>query len=73
MGTPAVAIAHSSGFVTLGNAFKGGLILKIVSWIIFNFFVILLLATSGPQVVKLFFREPLVPLLKRGGLKNRNR
>ena len=38
MGTPAVAIAHSSGFVTLGNAFKGGLILKIVSWIIFNFF-----------------------------------
>jgi len=38
MGTPAVAIAHSSGFVTLGNAFKGGLILKIVSWILFNFF-----------------------------------
>ncbi|MBS1257800.1 MAG: Sodium-dependent dicarboxylate transporter SdcS [Candidatus Scalindua arabica] len=38
MGTPAVAIAHSSGFVTLGNAFKGGFILKIVSWIIFNFF-----------------------------------
>ena len=38
MGTPAVAIAHSSGFVTLGNAFKGGLILKIVSWIFFNFF-----------------------------------
>jgi len=38
MGTPAVAIAHSSGFVTLSNAFKGGFILKIVSWIIFNFF-----------------------------------
>lgn len=38
MGTPAVAIAHSSGFVTLDNAFKGGFILKIVSWIIFNFF-----------------------------------
>ena len=38
MGTPAVAIAHSSGFITLGNAFKGGLILKIVSWILFNFF-----------------------------------
>ncbi len=38
MGTPAVAIAHSSGFVTPGNAFKGGFILKIVSWIIFNFF-----------------------------------
>ena len=38
MGTPAVAIAHSSGFITPGNAFKGGLILKIVSWIIFNFF-----------------------------------
>ena len=38
MGTPAVAIAHSSGFITLGNAFKGGFILKIVSWIFFNFF-----------------------------------
>ncbi len=38
MGTPAVAIAHSSGFVTPGNAFKGGLILKIVSWIFFNLF-----------------------------------
>ena len=38
MGTPAVAIAHSSGFITLGNTFKGGLILKIVSWIFFNFF-----------------------------------
>jgi sodium-dependent dicarboxylate transporter 2/3/5 len=38
MGTPAVAIAHSSGFVTPTNAFKGGLILKIVSWIFFNFF-----------------------------------
>ncbi|MHC4307238.1 MAG: SLC13 family permease [Planctomycetota bacterium] len=38
MGTPAVAIAHSSGFITPGNAFKGGFILKIVSWIFFNFF-----------------------------------
>ncbi len=38
MGTPAVAIAHSSGFITPGNAFKGGLILKIVSWMFFNFF-----------------------------------
>ena len=38
MGTPAVAIAHSSGFITPGNAFKGGLILKIASWIFFNFF-----------------------------------
>ncbi len=38
MGTPAVAIAHSSGFITPGNAFKGGFILKIVSWILFNFF-----------------------------------
>jgi sodium-dependent dicarboxylate transporter 2/3/5 len=38
MGTPAVAIAHSSGFITPGNAFKGGFILKIVSWIFFYFF-----------------------------------
>ena len=38
MGTPAVAIAHSSGFVGPRNAFKGGFILKIVSWIFFNFF-----------------------------------
>ena len=38
MGTPAVAIAHSSGFIRLRNACKGGLILKIVSWIIFNIF-----------------------------------
>ncbi len=39
MGTPAVAIAYSSGFITPGNAFKAGFILKIVSWILFNFFV----------------------------------
>ena len=38
MGTPAVAIAHSSGFVGPRNAFKGGFILKIVSWIFFNIF-----------------------------------
>lgn len=38
MGTPAVAIAHSSGFIGLRNTCKGGLILKIVSWIIFNIF-----------------------------------
>jgi sodium-dependent dicarboxylate transporter 2/3/5 len=38
MGTPAVAIAHSSGFITPGDAFKGGFVLKIVSWIFFNFF-----------------------------------
>lgn len=38
MGTPAVAIAHSSGYITPSDAFKGGFILKIVSWIFFNFF-----------------------------------
>jgi sodium-dependent dicarboxylate transporter 2/3/5 len=38
MGTPAVAIAHSSGYITLGSVFKGGFILKMVSWVLFNFF-----------------------------------
>lgn len=38
MGTPAVAIAHSSGFIKPGDAFKGGMILKIAAWILFNIF-----------------------------------
>ena len=38
MGTPAVAIAYSSGFISPGNTFKGSLILKIAAWVLFNFF-----------------------------------
>jgi sodium-dependent dicarboxylate transporter 2/3/5 len=38
MGTPAVAIAYSSGFIKPGDAFKGGMILKIAAWILFNIF-----------------------------------
>lgn len=38
MGTPAVAIAYSSGFIKPGDAFKGGMILKIAAWILFNLF-----------------------------------
>ncbi len=38
MGTPAVAIAYSSGFISPGNTFKGSLILKIAAWILFNVF-----------------------------------
>lgn len=38
MGTPAVAIAYSSGFIKPGDAFKGGIILKIAAWMLFNIF-----------------------------------
>ena len=38
MGTPAVAIAYSSGFIKPSDAFKGGIILKIAAWILFNIF-----------------------------------
>jgi solute carrier family 13 (sodium-dependent dicarboxylate transporter), member 2/3/5 len=38
MSTPAVAIAYSSGFIKTGDAFKGGIILNIAAWILFNFF-----------------------------------
>ncbi len=38
MGTPAVAIAFSSGFIGPRKAFNSGLILKIAAWILFNFF-----------------------------------
>ena len=38
MGTPAVAIAYSSGFIKPGDALKGGMILKIAAWILFNIF-----------------------------------
>lgn len=38
MGTPAVAIAYSSGFIRPVNTFMSGLILKIAAWILFNFF-----------------------------------
>ncbi|MFQ5685535.1 MAG: SLC13 family permease [Candidatus Scalindua sp.] len=38
MGTPAVAIAYSSGFIKPGDVFKGGIILKITAWILFNIF-----------------------------------
>ncbi len=38
MGTPAVAIAHSSAFIGPRNSFKPSLILKIAAWILFNFF-----------------------------------
>ncbi len=36
MGTPATAIALSSGFVKYRDTLKGGLLLKIVAWIVFN-------------------------------------
>ncbi len=38
MGTPAVAIAFSSGFIGPRKTFNSGLILKIAAWILFNFF-----------------------------------
>ncbi len=38
MGTPAVAIAYSSGFIKPGDALKGGMILKITAWAVFNIF-----------------------------------
>ncbi|ODS32879.1 MAG: NaDC-2 [Candidatus Scalindua rubra] len=38
MGTPAVAIAYSSGFIKPGDALKGGMILKITAWAFFNIF-----------------------------------
>ncbi len=36
MGTPATAIAFSSGFVKPRDTLKAGLLLKIVAWVIFN-------------------------------------
>jgi sodium-dependent dicarboxylate transporter 2/3/5 len=41
MGTPATAIAFSSGFVKPLDTFKGGLLLKIIAWLIFNLSVYL--------------------------------
>ncbi len=38
MGTPAVAIAYSSGFIKPSDALKGGMILKITAWAVFNIF-----------------------------------
>jgi sodium-dependent dicarboxylate transporter 2/3/5 len=38
MGTPAVAIAYSSGFIKPRDALKGGMILKISAWAVFNIF-----------------------------------
>ncbi len=38
MGTPAIAIAHSSGFIKPGDTLKGGLILKLSAWAFFNIF-----------------------------------
>jgi sodium-dependent dicarboxylate transporter 2/3/5 len=38
MGTPAVAIAYSSGFIKPSDALKGGMILKITAWTVFNIF-----------------------------------
>ncbi len=38
MGTPAVAIAYSSGFIKPSDALKGGMILKIAAWAVFNIF-----------------------------------
>ncbi len=38
MGTPAIAIAYSSGFVKPSDTLIGGMILKIVAWIFFNVF-----------------------------------
>lgn len=38
MGTPAVAIAYSSGFIRTRDTIISGLILKISAWIFFNFF-----------------------------------
>jgi sodium-dependent dicarboxylate transporter 2/3/5 len=38
MGTPAVAIAHSSGFIKPGDTLIGGLILKLSAWAFFNIF-----------------------------------
>jgi sodium-dependent dicarboxylate transporter 2/3/5 len=38
MGTPAVAIAYSSGFIRPRDALKSGMILKITAWAVFNIF-----------------------------------
>ena len=47
MGTPAVAIAYSSGFIKPGDAFKGGIILKIAAWMLFNIFAYFYWPTLG--------------------------
>lgn len=38
MGTPAMAIAYSSGYVKPGDTFISGMILKIAAWVFFNVF-----------------------------------